>query len=431
MSSETIGIIGIIFLVILLFSRIWIGAAMMIVGFLGYSYIMSIKSACSVVAQIPFSTTATYAMSAIPLFILMGCILFNSGVGADLYKTAHKWIGQVNGGLAMASVIACAFFAAITGISAPALITMGKVAVPEMRKYKYDDKLATGSIASAGTLSVLIPPSMAFIIYGILTEQSIGLLFIAGILPGILLTSLFLIVIKVITIYRPESGPSGPKTTFKEKIISLKNSWHCVLLFLIILGGIYGGIFTPTEAGAIGTFGAIIITATAKRLTVKALISSLLETAQTTAMVFFLIMGGYILMKFLTISKLPSLLTETIINLPFSPTVVLIGIFILYLLLGMFLDIFSAVIITVPILFPVITGLGFDPIWFGVIVVIMIQIGLVSPPVGLDIFTLGGVIDVPLYTIFKGVLPFFVGMAICIILLIIFPQIVLFLPNMM
>lgn len=431
MSSEAIGIIGIIFFVILLFSRIWIGAAMMIVGFLGYSYIMSIKSACSVVAQIPFSTTATYAMSAIPLFILMGCILFNSGVGADLYKTAHKWIGQVNGGLAMASVIACAFFAAITGISVPALITMGKVAVPEMRKYKYDDKLATGSIACAGTLSVLIPPSMAFIIYGILTEQSIGLLFIAGILPGILLTSLFLIVIKVITIYRPEAGPRGPKTTFKEKVISLKNSWHCVLLFLIILGGIYGGIFTPTEAGAIGTFGAIIITVIAGRLTVKALIDSLLETAQTTAMVFFLIMGGYVLMKFLTISKLPFLLTKTIINLPFSPTVVLIGIFILYLLLGMFLDIFSAVIITVPILFPVITGLGFDPIWFGVIVVIMIQIGLVSPPVGLDIFTLGGVIDVPLYTIFKGVLPFFVAMAICIILLIIFPQIVLFLPNMM
>lgn len=431
MSSETIGIIGVIFLIILLFSRIWIGTAMMIVGFLGYSYIMSINSAYSVVAQIPFSTIATYSMSCIPLFILMGVILCNSGVGAELYKTAHKWIGQVRGGLAMASIIACAFFAAITGISAPALITMGKVAIPEMRRYKYDDKLSAGSITSAGTLSILIPPSMAFIIYGILTEQSIGLLFIAGILPGILLTSLFLIVIKIITIYRPEAGPAGLKTTFKEKVVSLKNSWHCVLLFLTILGGIYGGIFTPTEAGAIGTFGAVIITVAARRLTVKIFIRSLLETSQTTAMVFFLIMGGYILMKFMAISKLPFLLTETIKNLPFPPIVIIIGISFLYLLLGMFLDIFSAVIITVPILFPVIEGLGFDPIWFGVIVVLLVQIGLVSPPVGLDVFTLAGVIDVPLYTIFRGVLPFFVGMAICIILLIIFPQIVLFLPGMM
>lgn len=431
MTPETVGIIGLIALILLLFARMWIGAAMALVGFVGYAYIISLNSAYAVVAQIPFSTVAWYPMSTVPLFILMGVIIFNSGVGTSLYETAYKWIGQLRGGLAMATVLACALFAAITGVSAPALVTMGKVAVPEMRKRNYDDKLATGSIACSGTLAFLIPPSMAFIIYGIITEQSIGLLFMAGLLPGALLISLFIITIVIITRIRPESGPAGPKTGFWEKIVSLKGTWHVILLFLLVLGGIYGGIFTPTEAGAIGAFGAIVITFICRRLTIKLLMESMLEAGQTTAMVFLLIIGAYILMKFLAVSRLPFYLSETVATIPLPPLAIFAGIIALYIVLGMFLDIFSAVIITIPVIYPTVLALGFDPIWFGVVVVIVIQMGLVTPPVGMDVFVLSGAIDVPLFTIFRGVMPFLVAMVICIVLLIIFPQIALFIPSTM
>ena len=431
MSPETVGIIGLIILVILLFARMWIGAAMAMVGFLGFAYIMGIKPAFGVVAQIPFTTVAWYPMSTIPLFIFMGVILFNAGVGAALYDTAYKWVGQLRGGLAMSTVVACALFAAITGVSAPAIVTMGKVAVPEMRKYNYDDKLATGAIASAGTLAFLIPPSMAFIIYGILTEQSVGVLFMAGFVPGILLAFLLMSTIAIITARRPKAGPAGPKTSFRTKIVSLKGTWHTILLFLLVLGGIYGGIFTPTEAGAIGAFGAIVITAVSRRLTIKGLLDSLLEAGQTTAFIFLLIIGAYILMKFLAVSRLPFVLSETVAGLHLPRIIILAGILLLYVILGMFLDIFAAVIMTIPVIYPLILALGFDPIWFGVLVVVVIEMGLVTPPVGLDVFILSGAIDVPLFTIFRGVLPFLVAMIICIILLILFPQIALFLPSTM
>ena len=431
MSPETTGLIGLILLIVLLFARMWIGAAMALVGFLGYTYIMGLKPAFAVVAQIPFSTIAWYPMSTVPLFIFMGVIIFNSGVGTALYDTAYKWVGQLRGGLAMSTVLACALFAAITGVSAPAVVTMGKVAVPEMRKRNYDDKLATGSIVCAGTLAFLIPPSMAFIIYGILTETSIGLLFIAGLIPGIMLSLLFVITITLITAIRPGAGPAGPKSSIREKITSLKGTWHTLMLFLIVLGGIYGGVFTPTEAGAIGAFGAIVITAFSRRLTIKSFLESLLEAGQTTAFVFLLIIGAYILMKFLAVSRLPFMLSETVAALPFPRMAIFAGIMLLYVILGMFLDIFSAVIITIPVIFPLIIALGFDPIWFGVVLVIVIEMGLVTPPVGLDVFILSGAIDVPLFTIFRGVLPFLVAMVIGIIILAIFPQIALFLPSTM
>lgn len=431
MSPEMVGVVGMIALIILLFARMWIGAVMALVGFLGYASIMGLKPAYAMVAQIPFSTVAWYPMSTVPLFIFMGVIIFNSEVGASLYDTAYKWVGQLRGGLAMSTVLACALFAAITGVSAPAIVTMGKVAVPEMRKRGYDDKLATGSIACAGTMAFLIPPSMAFIIYGILTEQSIGLLFMAGLLPGVLLASLFVITILVITTLSPEAGPAGPRSSFREKIVSLKGTWHTLLLFLLVLGGIYGGIFTPTEAGAIGAFGAIVITALSRRLSFKGLLESLLEAGQTAAMVFLLIIGAYILMKFLTVSRLPLMLSETVAGLPLPRIAIFAGIMLLYIVLGMFLDIFSAVIITIPVIFPLVMALGFDPIWFGVVVVIVIEMGLVTPPVGLDVFILSGAIDVPLATIFIGVMPFLLSMIVCIVLLYIFPQIALFIPSTM
>ncbi|MFC1862704.1 TRAP transporter large permease [Thermodesulfobacteriota bacterium] len=431
MSAEAAGLVGLIVLVILLFARMWIGAAMALVGFLGYAYIMGLNPALAVIAQIPFSTIAYYPMSTVPLFILMGVVILNSGVGSSLYETAYRWIGQFRGGLAMSTILACALFAAIAGVSAPAVVTMGKVAVPEMRKRHYSDKLATGSIASAGTLAFLIPPSMAFIVYGILTEQSIGMLFMAGLLPGVMLVLLLMATIIIITTTNPESGPAGPKSSFKEKLISLKGTWHTILLFLLVLGGIYGGIFTPTEAGAIGAFGAILITALCGRLSLKGLMDSLLEAGMTTAFVFLLIIGAYILMKFLAVSKLPTLLSIIIADLPLPRMAIFAGIMLLYIFLGMFLDIFSAVIITIPVIFPIITALGFDPIWFGVVVVIVIEMGLITPPVGMDVFILSGATDVPLFTIFRGVVPFLIAMIIGIILLAMFPQIALFLPSTM
>ena len=431
MSAEMIGFIGLIILILLLFCRMWIGAAMATIGFFGYAAILGIKPAFAVISQIPFTTVADYPLITVPLFTFMGIIIFNSGIGEDLYYAAYKWVGQLRGGLAMATVIACACFASITGVSGPALITMGKVAVPEMRKYKYDDKLATGSIACAGTLAFLIPPSVAFLIYGILTENFIGALFIAGFLPGILLALLFILTIVVITTRNPAAGPAGPKTTIKEKIVSLKGAWPTVLLFLIVLGGIYGGIFTPTEAGAVGAFGAIVITTASRRLSWSKFRDALLESSQTTAMIFLLIIGAFILMKFLAVSRIPFLLADTIAGLPVPTMAIFAAIVVLYIILGMFLDIVSAVILTIPVIYPMAISLGFDPIWFGVVVVIVIEMGLVTPPVGMDVFILSGAIDMPLFTIFRGVLPFLVAMIVGIILIAAFPQIALFLPNTM
>jgi tripartite ATP-independent transporter DctM subunit len=431
MSAEVIGIIGLVILIVLLFARMWIGAAMATVGFFGYAAILGFKPAFGVIAQIPFTTVADYPLITVPLFTFMGLLIFNAGIGEDLYYAAYKCVGQLRGGLAMATVIACTFFASITGVSGPAIITMGKVAVPEMRRYNYADTLATGSIACAGTLAFLIPPSVAFIIYGILTENPIGKLFIAGFLPGLLLSALFIMTIVIITTLNPKAGPAGPKTTFKEKIISLKGAWPTVLLFLLVLGGIYGGVFTPTEAGALGAFGAIVITTASRRLTWQKFRDSLLDSGQTTAMIFLLIIGAFILMKFLAVTKLPFLLADTIAGLPVPTMVIFAAIVLLYLILGMFLDIVSAVILTIPVIYPLVLTLGFDPIWFGVVVVIVIEMGLVTPPVGMDVFILAGAIDTPLFTIFRGVVPFVIAMIIGIILIASFPQIALFLPNTM
>ena len=431
MSPEIVGLIGLIVLLILLFSGMWIGAAMAMVGFIGYAYIVGIKPAFAMVSQIPFTTMAWYPLTCVPLFVFMGIVIFHSGVGEDLYKTAYTLVGQLRGGLAMATVIACALFAAITGVSAPALATLGKVAVPEMKKRKYDEKLALGSLVCAGTMAFLIPPSVAFIIYGILTETSIARLFIAGFLPGILLTALFVATIAIITARNPKAGPAGPKTSFKEKVVSLKLTWPVVVLFLVVLGGIYGGVFTPTEGGAIGAFGALVISIGMGRLNFKKFLAALLEGGQTTAFIMLLIIGAYILMKFLAVSKLTILLGATVANLPVPPMAIFAAIAILYIILGMFLDIVSAVILTIPVLYPVVLTIGLDPIWYGVMVVILIEMGLVTPPVGMDAFILSGVTGIPLSTIFRGAIPFLVAVIICLIILAIFPQIALFLPSTM
>ena len=431
MNSELIGLIGILVLIILLLARMWIAAAMALVGFVGYAYLMGLNASYSMIAQIPFTTMYWYPMTTVPLYTFMGIVLFQSEVGKDLYETAYTWVGQLKGGLAMATVFACALFAAITGVSSPAIVTMAKVALPARRKYGYDEQLALGSICCAGGLAFIIPPSMSLIIYGVLTETSIAKLYMAGFLPGLLLVFLFISLIRFITWRNPKAGPAGANTSFKEKIISLKLTWPTVLLFVLVLGGIYLGIFTPTEGGAVGAFGAVVITASMRRLNFKKLVSCLLEATQTTAFIMLMIIGAYLLMKFLAVSKLPQLMSSTVAALPVPPVVILAGVIVIYIILGMFLDIFSAVILTLPVFFPLVKAMGWDPIWFGVIITILIEMGLVTPPVGMDVFVLSGVSKIPVGTIFKGVMPFVLVEILAIIIIIIFPQIALFLPSTM
>ena len=431
MSPEMIGALGLGVLLILLFAGMWIGAAMALVGFVGYALIMGVNPAFSVISMIPFTTMSTYMMTTVPLYIFMGVVLFQSGVGADLYETAYTLVGQLRGGLAMATVLACALFAAITGVSAPALVTMGKVALPAMRKHNYDDNLALGSVACGGGLAFLIPPSVVLIIYGVLTQTSISKLYMAGFIPGVLLAGLFVATILIISIRNPKAGPAGPKTSFKDKTVSLKLTWPTVLLFLVVLGGIYMGVFTPTEGGAVGAFGALVITISMRRLNFKKFVSAALESTQTTALVMLLIIGAYILMKFLAVSQLTTLMSTFIAGLAVPNVVIFAGIVVLYIVLGMFLDIISAVILTIPVIFPMVMALGFDPVWYGVVVVVLVEMGLVTPPVGMDAFMLSGAIDVPVTKIFRSVIPFLLAEVVCIALLVAFPQIVLWLPGTM
>lgn len=432
MSPILLGILGILFLFVLLAMRMQIGFAMAIVGFVGFVILNSFESGFGLLGIEPFKVGASYTLSVIPLFMLMGQFANHSKMGSDVYQTVYKWIGHLPGGLAMATVGACACFAAISGSSLATAATFGMVALPEMKKYKYSDALATGCIAAGGTLGILIPPSTVLIIYGILTETGIGALFIAGILPGILLSSLFILTIFIITKIKPSMGMPGPKTTIKEKIKSLKNTWSLLLLFFLVIGGLYTGWFTPTEAAGVGAFGALLITYLKKRLSWVSILDSLKEATKTTAMIFGIIIGASIFQYFMTLSQLPDQLSLWITNLGVGPNTVMALIIFLFIVMGCFMEGLSIMILAVPIIFPIIINLGFNPVWFGIIITLTMEMSLITPPVGVNVFVLSGVAkDVPMYTIFKGIFPFWIAMLICIILLMIFPQIVTFLPNSM
>ncbi|MBA7576693.1 C4-dicarboxylate TRAP transporter large permease protein DctM [subsurface metagenome] len=431
MSPELIGAIGIAVLVALIFMRIWVGAAMALVGFLGYGYLVGWNYALIMTGTEPYSDIAFYPITVIPLFIFMGALVSNTGVSRDLYNTAHKWVGQLRGGLAMSTVGACAAFSAICGSSEATAATMGKVALPEMRRLNYDVGLATGSVAAGGTMGILIPPSMGFILYGILCDVSIGKLFMAGIIPGALEAVFYVAAIWIICRLNPKLGPSGPKTSLIEKIFSLKDTWAMLALFLLVMGGIYKGVFTPTEAGAIGAFGAIVICFIGRKLTWANLRGSAVETAQTTAMIVFMIIGAFLMMRFLAVSGLPVMISELVTGLPVSGIWILIAIIMMYILLGCFLDVYSALILTVPIIFPVIVALGFNPLWFGVIMVRVMEIGLITPPFGMNVFILSSVTGVPIGTIFRGVIPFLITDFCHVALLVAIPALSLFLPMSM
>ncbi len=432
MSTEMIGVIGILLLFVFLAFRMYIGVAMALIGFVGVSLIVNLDAGLNILGMAPWAEGSSYSMSVIPLFVLMGQFAFVSGISQDIYKAVHNWMGHLRGGLAMATIVACSGFAAICGSSLATGATMAKVAIPEMEKYGYDPRLSTGCVAAGGTLGILIPPSIGFIIYGILTEESIGKLFMAGILPGILLAFLFVTAIYLQCLLNPNMGPKAEPTTWKVKFKSLYGTWPMLSLFVLVMGGIYFGIFTPTEAAGIGAFGSFAITLVKGKLNFSTFVESLLITGNMTAMIFLIIIGANIFSSFLALTQIPFMLADAIVALALPRMVVLIMIIAVFMLLGCVMDCFAIMILMVPILYPIIQAMNFNTIWFGVIMVIVLEVGLITPPVGLNVFVIKGAVpDVPLTTIFKGVWPFIVAASICIAIIILFPQIAVFLPSKM
>ena len=432
MTPLTVGIIGICMLLVLLFSRMPIGFVMGLVGFAGFAYLAGLEGGLGVLRTVVYSTFADYNLSVIPLFILMGSFCFFAGLSKDLYDTVHSWLGQLRGGLAMATVGACAGFAAISGSSLATAATMGTVALPEMKRYKYDDRLATGAVAAGGTIGILIPPSIILILYGIITEQSIGRLFLAGFIPGVLEAVFYMVTIYLLCKSNPLMGPPGPRTSFLGKITSLKTSWIVLALFVLVIGGIYLGVFSPTEAAGVGAFGAFVFGLARKRLGWQAFKNSLVDTGKTTAMVFIIILGAMVLGYFLAVSRIPFELADSVSALVVNRYVILVIILLVYLVLGCVMDSMAIMLLITPIFFPLAMSLGFNPIWFGILITRVTEIGLITPPVGLNVYIIRGVAkDVSMQTIFRGIIPFIIADVCHVALLIALPQISLFLPGFM
>ncbi|MGD8562657.1 MAG: TRAP transporter large permease [Desulfarculaceae bacterium] len=431
MVEVVVGAIGIIALLVLILAGIPIGIALLVVGFVGFAYLVSPVAALSLLAEEIFLTLSSYSLAVLPLFFLMGQLAYQAGMSKRLFATAYSWMGHLPGGLAMAAVGGCAGFSAISGSSSATAATMGLVALPEMRKYKYNLSLATGSIAAGGTLGILIPPSVVLIIYGIQTEQSIGRLFVAGILPGILLASLFIVTIFIFSLKNRDLAPQGPRTSFKEKLYSLPGALEALILFGLVMGGLLAGWFTPTEAGGVGSLGALIIGLVRRKLKLRDIGRAAVETALVVAMLFLILAGAMMFGKFLAVSRIPTELAEWAVALPFPKIVILILVMAIYALGGCIMDALSFLLVTISVFFPMVVRLGYDPIWFGVIIVILLEMGAITPPVGINVYVIKGVApDVDLGLIFKGVFPFFLAMILCVIILILWPSIALVLPSL-
>ncbi len=433
MGIETLtGIMGIAGLFFLLGIRVPVGISLMVVGFCGIFVLDDFRAAIATLTSETYSSTSSYAMSVIPLFVLMGNVAGAAGFSKKLYDSAHAWVGHLRGGLASSTVIGCASFAAVSGSSVATAVTIGKVALPEMRRFGYSDGLATGAVAAGGTLGILIPPSTGFVLYAILTEESIGKLFIAGIIPGILLSTLFIIVIYIITSMHPEQGPAGLKCNIKDKLRSSLQATPLLSVILVSIGGIYIGIFTPVEAAGVGAFMVTLMAFIARKVSVKDLSSILLNTINTTAMLYLIVIGAHVFGPFLALTHIPETLGLSLQGMGLGIYSTLALILLGYIILGMFFDGLAMLVVTLPVIYPIVTQLGFDPIWFGVVVVIVIEMGLITPPVGINVFVVKGVAaDVPMGTIFKGVFPFWLAMAFCLVLLTLIPELALYLPAQM
>ena len=431
MSPEITGIVGIILLFVLFLFSVPVSLAMAIAGFIGFAYLAGIGPAFNILAQDIYSTFSSYPLSVIPMFILMGSFAYASGISKRLYDTAYTWVGALRGGLTVATVIACAGFAAICGSTAATAATMGKIALPEMKKYKYDDTLATGTVAAAGTLGVMIPPSTVLIVYGILVEESIGKLFIAGVLPGIIL-SLFFVAVVVLLCYRnPRLGPPGTSTSWKEKIKAVTGISEAFIIFLLAIGGLFLGWFSPTQAGAIGAGGTLLIGLIRRQLIWHSFFEAALESLRTSCMILFIFFGAVVFGHFMAVSNLPFLLVDSVGGLAISRMAIIGIIIFVFFIGGFFMDSMALIVVLIPIFYPLVIKLGFDPIWFGVIIVLTGEMGVITPPVGVNVFVIKGIApNIPLEVIFKGIMPFLAALIILTILLTIFPQIATFLPSL-
>jgi C4-dicarboxylate transporter DctM subunit len=431
MTPETVGMIGIALLIFLFLLRVPISFAMAIVGLVGFAYLSDAESALTLLAQDVYETLSNYPLSVIPMFILMGSFAFASGISQRLYSTSYTWVGQFRGGLTIATVLACSGFSAICGSTAATAATMGKIALPEMKKYGYDDVLATGTVASAGTLGILIPPSTVLIVYGILTEQSIGQLFIAGILPGAILSIFFVATVAFLCSRNPNLGPSGAPTSWRAKVRSLSGIIEAVILFSLAIGGLFLGWFSPTQAGAVGASGALVIGLFRGHSDLKITVESTKDGLRTACMVLFILAGATVFGHFLAISNIPFALAEWVENLPLPPMAIMGVLLIIYFIGGFFMDAMAMIVVTIPIFFPIVERLGFDPIWFGVMIVLVGEMGVISPPVGVNVFVIKGIApDIPLEDIFRGIFPFLGALILLTIVLLIFPKIATFLPSL-
>ncbi len=430
----TEALVGLAAMLLLAFMRLPIALAMALVGVVGYAYMRDWNwtvAFASLQTRL-YETGRNYTLTVVPLFILMGNFTTRAGLSHELFRAAYAFVGHLRGGLAMATVVACAGFGAICGSSMATAATMAKVAYPSMRRLGYADTLATGAIAAGGTLGIMIPPSTLLVIYGVFTETNIGALFAAGILPGILGAVLLCVAVQYTTWRDPKAGPPGERADWKERWAASRGIWIVALLFLFVMGGIYGGLFTATEGAGMGAFGAMVIAVARRALSWKALFQALVESARTTSMLFLILIGALMFAEFINIGTMPNDLVAFVRRFEIHPVAVVAAICIIYVLLGTAMEELSMVLLTIPVFLPVILQLGFDPIWFGILIVVVVEIGLISPPVGMNLFVLKTMLpQVSQGTVFRGVLPFMVADVVRMALLIAFPAISLYLPSLM
>ena len=432
MSPTTTAIMGMIFLFLLMALRMPVSFAMILAGFMGNAYMISTDAALYMLATNVWGQLSSYGLSVIPLFVFMGQLAYHSGITERLYNAAYKWVGRLPGGLASTTILSSAGFAAICGSNSATSATMGTIALPEMERYGYDPALSTGSVAIGGTLGVVIPPSVVLIIIAVQTEQSIAQLFMACIVPGFFLTALFLATVFLLCIRNPGLGPKGPTADMREKLISLTGVAEAMILFLLVIGGLYAGWFTPTEAGAAGSFGALLIGLVRRKLSRQEFVKAVAETIRISAMVVLLITGAVIFGKFLTVTRLPFELADWAAALNVPKEAILLVVLLIYLVGGCLVDALGFLVVTIPIFFPLAQALGFDPVWFTVVITLVTTMGAVTPPVGVNVYIVSGLApNVPIGTIFRGVSIFLVAYVICLVLLVIFPGMALLLPKVL
>ncbi|MBR9980943.1 MAG: TRAP transporter large permease [Desulfatitalea sp.] len=436
MNPTLIGILGIVLMVLVFLTRMPVSYVMTLVGLAGFTVLVSFQGALNMLAKDIYSVFASHGLTTIPLFILMGQLAFSSGISRRLYDTAYKFMGNTRGGLAIATVSACTAFGSVCGSSPATAATMATVGLPEMKRFKYADELATGAVASGGGLGMIMPPSVVLIVYGVLTEQSIGKLFVAGIIPAILITLLFCLAILIWCTIAPNQGPRGETFSWKVRLKALGDLGETLVVFALVMGGLFFGWFTPTEAAAVGVFGVVMVSLIRRRLTWKGFVAALYETLRTSCMVMMLIAGAMVFGKFMAVTRIPFDIAQWIEHLDLAPILILAIIVLVYFVGGCFMDSLALVMLTVPIFLPLILQLGYDPIWFGIVIVMVTEMGVITPPVGINVYVVYGVAlgmkeEVRLESIFKGIVPFLLAIFVGIALIALFPQLVLFLPNLM